>query len=81
MRIFFTGAFSRRLDRRTLAFRFEGGTILDEETGSEWNALGEAVAGELEGKRLEPVVSIDHFWFSWTAFRSETRVYEPQNER
>ncbi len=59
--MFFTGVFSRRLDGRMLAFRFEGGTILTEETGSEWNTLGEAVAGELEGKRLELVVSIDHF--------------------
>ncbi len=75
------GVFSRRLDGRTLAFHSEGGTILDEETGSEWNVLGRAVAGELEGRRLEPVVSIDHFWFSWAAFRPETRVYEPQNER
>ena len=49
VRIYFTGVFSRRLDGRTLAFRFEGGTILDEETGSEWSALGEAVAGELSG--------------------------------
>ncbi|HEV8043718.1 MAG TPA: DUF3179 domain-containing (seleno)protein [Rubrobacter sp.] len=56
-------------------------TIIDEETGSEWNVLGEAVAGELEGSRLEPVVSIDHLWFSWAAFRPETRIYEPQNER
>ncbi len=56
-------------------------TIHTEETGSEWNVLGEAVAGELEGSRLEPVVSIDHFWFSWAAFRPETRIYEPQNER
>jgi hypothetical protein len=75
------GVFSRKLDGRTLSFRSEGGTILDEETGSEWNVLGEAVAGELEGQRLEPVVSIDHFWFSWAAFRPETRVYEPQSER
>ncbi len=75
------GVFSRRLDGRTLTFRSEGGTILDEETGSEWNVLGEAVAGELKGERLEPVVSIDHFWFSWAAFRPETRVYEPQSER
>jgi hypothetical protein len=72
--------FSRRLDGRTLTFRSEGGAILDEETGSEWNVLGEAVAGELEGSRLEPVVSIDHFWFSWAAFRPETRVYEPQSD-
>ncbi len=56
-------------------------TILDEETGIEWNILGEAVAGELEGSRLEPVVGIDHFWFSWAAFRPDTRVYEPQNAR
>ena len=56
-------------------------TILDEETGSEWNILGEAVAGELEGSRLESVVGIDHFWFSWTAFRAKTRIYEPRNER
>jgi hypothetical protein len=75
------GVFSRRFDGRTLTFRSEGGTILDEETGSEWNVLGEAVAGELEGSRLEPVVSIDHFWFSWAAFRPETRVYEPKSER
>jgi hypothetical protein len=56
-------------------------TILDEETGSEWNILREALAGELEGSRLEPVVGIDHFWFSWAAIRPETRIYEPQNER
>ena len=56
-------------------------TILDEETGSEWNILGETVAGELEGSRLEPVVGIDHFWFSWNAFRPKTRIYEPRNER
>ncbi len=75
------GAFSRKLGGRTLTFRSEGGGIFDEQTGSEWNVLGEAVAGQLEGERLEPVVSIDHFWFSWAAFRPETRIYEPRSER
>ena len=71
------GVYSRELDGDTLTFRSDGeGKILDEETGSEWNVLGEAVAGEMEGSDLEPVVSIDHFWFSWAAFRPETRVYE-----
>jgi hypothetical protein len=69
--------YSRELDGETLTFRSEDGAIVDEETGSEWNVLGEAVAGELEGEELEPVTSIDHFWFSWAAFRPETRVYEP----
>lgn len=36
------------------------------------NVLGEVVAGELESNRLEPVVSTDHFWFSWTAFRPKS---------
>ena len=75
------GAFSRELDGRTLTVRSEGGGIFDRETGSEWNVLGRAVAGELEGSQLEPVVSIDHFWFSWAAFRPETRVYEPEDTR
>lgn len=75
------GVFSRKLDERTLTFRSEGDVILDEQTGSEWNVLGEAVAGKLEGERLEPVTSIDHFWFSWAAFRPETRVYEPRDTR
>ncbi len=72
------GVFSRELDGETLAFQSDGdGIIFDEETGSEWNVLGEAVAGEMEGRSLDPVVSIDHFWFSWAAFRPETRVYKP----
>jgi len=69
--------YSRELDGRTLTFGFDGEAIVDEETGSEWNVLGEAVAGELRGEKLEPVDSVDHFWFSWAAFRPETRVYEP----
>jgi len=72
------GVFSRNLDGQTLTFVSEGDKLLDKETGSEWNVLGESVAGEFEGERLEPVVSIDHFWFSWAAFRPETRVYSPK---
>jgi hypothetical protein len=75
------GVFSRRLDGKILTFRSQGDAILDRETGSEWNVLGEAVAGELEGSRLGPIVSIDHFWFSWAAFRPETRVYKPHSKR
>jgi hypothetical protein len=68
--------YSRELNGQTMTFRTEGEALVDEQTGSEWNVLGEAVAGELAGERLEPVNSVDHFWFSWAAFRPETRVYE-----
>lgn len=70
-------AYSRLLDDMTLTFLFADGKIRDEQTNSEWNILGQAVAGELKGKQLSPVVSIDHFWFSWAAFRPETKVYQP----
>ena len=68
--------FSRALDGQTLSFRFNGGKIVDEQTGSEWNVLGQAVGGPLAGRQLTPVVSINHFWFSWAAFKPETRIYE-----
>jgi hypothetical protein len=70
-------AFSRELDGLELNFNLSNGKIVDQATGSEWNVLGAAVAGELAGKQLSPVVSINHFWFSWAAFKPETRVYTP----
>ena len=70
-------AYSRLLDDQTLEFEFKDGKIFDTQTGSEWNIFGQAVAGELAGKQLAPVVSINHFWFSWAAFRPETRIYQP----
>lgn len=71
------GVFERTLDGQTLTFVDEDGAIKDEQTGSTWNVLGEAVAGELAGERLQPVVKVDHFWFSWAAFRPDTRIYQP----
>ena len=76
-----SGVFSRTLDGKTLTFRSEGGRIVDQQTGSEWSPLGHALEGELTGQQLERIVSIDHFWFSWAAFRPDTRVYEPQSAR
>ena len=68
-------AFSPKLDGRRLTFRAEGERIVDAETGSEWDVLGRAVKGELAGRQLAPIVSVNHFWFSWAAFKPETRVY------
>src|SRR3712207_2567276 len=59
-----SAAFSRTLNGGTLTFRSEGSRMVDEQTSSEWNALGRAVGGELEGRKLERVISIYHFWFS-----------------
>lgn len=70
-------AYSRSLDNQILEFEFKDGKILDTQTGSEWNIFGLAVSGELKGKQLSQIVSINHFWFSWAAFKPETRVYHP----
>ncbi len=69
--------FAAELDGRRLSFRRQGERILDEQTGSEWDGLGRAIGGELAGSRLEPVVSVNRFWFSWAAFRPDTRIYQP----
>lgn len=69
-------AFSPVLAGRSLTFRREAGRIVDVETGSVWNLLGQAVEGELAGQQLAPVVGINHFWFSWAAFKPETRVFQ-----
>lgn len=68
-------AFAAELDGRRLTFRREARAIRDVETGSTWDVLGRAIAGELNGRQLTPVVGINHFWFSWAAFRPDTRVY------
>lgn len=70
-------AYSRQIDGKTLTFKFADGKILDEQTNSEWNLFGQAISGELKRKQLAPVVSINHFWFSWAAFRPETKIYQP----
>lgn len=69
--------FSPELDDRQLTFHSEGERITDEETGSGWDILGRAVKGELAGRQLVPIVSVNHFWFSWAAFKPETRIYQP----
>jgi hypothetical protein len=70
-------AFSPLLDGRQLTFVNERGRIVDAETGSVWNLLGQAVEGALAGQQLAPVVGVNHFWFSWAAFKPETRIYGP----
>jgi hypothetical protein len=69
-------AYSRNLDGQVLSLRIEEGRILDDQTNTEWDMFGRAVNGPLSGSKLSPVVSINHFWFSWAAFRPETRVYQ-----
>jgi hypothetical protein len=52
-------------------------TLTDAETGSQWNALGEATAGPLTGSRLEPLADAwTLFWFAWSIFYPNTDLLE-----
>jgi hypothetical protein len=68
-------AYSRVLAGQTLEFVWQDGSILDQQTGSHWSVTGVALSGELAGQQLQPVLSINHFWFSWAAFKPETEIY------
>ena len=71
-------AFRPILDGRTLSFSAGPTGITDEQTGSRWNIEGLAVAGPLAGRRLEPAVALDSFWFDWAAFHPDTRIFRSE---
>jgi hypothetical protein len=69
------GIFGREVDGQVLDFVWHDDAFVDEQTGSTWNLLGQAVAGELKGNQLTPVVHDNTLWFAWAAFKPETRIY------
>jgi hypothetical protein len=65
------------VDGQLLTFRAEGDSLfVDEETGTKWSLLGQAIEEPLEGKELTPVVHGSHFWFAWAAFKPDTLLHE-----
>ena len=68
-------AFYRGIEGEILTFVLDNGEIVDEQTKTVWNILGMGIEGELAGKQLLPAVGINHFWFSWAAFRPDTLIY------
>lgn len=70
-----SGVFDPHVDGQKLTFRPDGDKIVDVETGSQWNVLGLAVSGSLEGTQLEPILHANHFWFSWAVFKPDTRIF------
>jgi hypothetical protein len=72
-------AFRATVNGRELSFRLrkqeEQSILEDAETNSQWSALeGRAVAGPLQGTRLEPVPYLRSYWYAWSAYRPQTRI-------
>jgi len=69
-------AFKATWKGRELSFRLgKHGILEDAETSSQWSAFeGRAIAGPLQGTRLEPVPYLRSYWYAWSAYRLQTRI-------
>lgn len=69
-------AYDPSVDGEPLTFVANGDdTYSDAQTGSTWNLLGRATAGELEGTQLATANHRNEFWFAFAGFFPEARVY------
>lgn len=75
--------FDRKLGDSVLTFAEKRGStpgvllITDNETGSLWHSLtGEAVEGELRGKKLEQIPNMISFWFAWKDYFPDTAIFQ-----
>lgn len=76
-------AYERVVDGRKLEFLIKPDaasfTIVDAETGSEWDFTGRALSGPLNGKELSKVAILKDYWFDWQTYHPKTLVYDLGN--
>jgi hypothetical protein len=72
-------AFDRTVDGRELEFFAKAGapqlTLLDSQTGSEWDFMGKATNGPLKGRQLGKLAILADYWFDWKSYHPETVLY------
>ncbi len=71
--------FQARLgDLRSAASEFYrvGDSLMDAETGSEWNFSGCAFKGQRAGSCLRPVDALKDYWFDWRNYHPKTTVFQ-----
>lgn len=72
--------FLRRIGNKVLTFTKTAGkgsslVVQDKETKTRWNVSGHGLKGPLQGKALKPAPHWNQlFWFSWAAFKPDTRI-------
>ena len=71
-------AFHRRVGDRILDFAYsEARGVYDEQTGSVWNEMGEAVSGPLAGTQLAYLDSGVGEWYEFAATHPHTEIFTP----
>ncbi len=77
-------AFETTIDDKSLNFTRTDDGLLDKETNTKWNFLGEAVSGPKKGSKLtiRPDL-LRMFYFAWVAFnpKVEVEIYQNIHER
>jgi hypothetical protein len=75
---FMTRAYDPILKGQT-ALQFEynakNNTLVDEQTGSQWNFDGKAIDGQMKGRQLIRLPFDQGFWFEWIAFHPTSELY------
>ncbi len=76
-------AFERTVEGRKLEFFVKPNTasltLVDAESGSEWDFTGKANSGSLIGRQLKKVAVLNDYWFDWQTYYPKTSVYELGN--
>lgn len=73
-------AFERLVDGRKLEFFARPDTspltLVDGETGSEWDFEGRAIKGALAGRVLKKIIVLNDYWFDWKTYHPDTEIYK-----
>jgi hypothetical protein len=70
-------AFHRRVGDRILVFGYsEARGVYDEQTGSVWNEMGEAISGPLAGTQLVYFESGVGEWYEFAAYHPDAEIFE-----
>jgi len=71
-------AFIASIQGRKLKFsaaNAEASELIDNETGSRWDAYGKCISGSLRGAQLTSLILEPEYWFAWSEFHPETKIY------
>jgi hypothetical protein len=71
-------AFIARAKGKRLKFsaaNAEASELIDKETGSRWDAYGKCISGSLKGTQLTSLILEPEYWFAWSEFHPETKIY------
>ena len=53
----------------------EATELIDSQTNSRWNAYGLCISGALKGSQLTSLILEPEYWFAWSEFHPDTRIY------